>query len=928
MKKIALIWVLVFMFFLVLSSKNASASYSPPSVNTDLNTDTEYICYFQSNNEGQIGSIIYVKADFIDTENGNVPAGINFHPDYGIKIGKMGKGSNIAGGGSYDYYVYANGTWVKNGFIGFATVDNSVSLDSQIACSVDLPASFDLSGGFSFQGSYYTYGQTIMSANYTPPSPYQFKLADTGQTKCYRDVAPWDEIPCEGTGQDGDYDINPLSYTDNGDGTVTDNNTGLIWQKEDDGKTYNWYQASGMYDATYNPTSQDVCKELGAEWRLPSKKELISIFDFSRLSGEPLINQIFTNTTPTFYWTSDFFVPSWGNIWRVEFGNGYVDSAPMDINLYVRCVCGKSLSLQNFVDHGDGTVTDINTGLMWQTGEEGGYKTWPQAVLYCENLRLPDNASGYTDWRLPNVKELESIIDDSRYDPAVDTTFFPSAYARGYWSSTTAANIPDNALGVAFYSGSITYRYKDEFGYDVRCVRGGQEESGGLELSPSFYNFGQIAKGTSSEYEQFTVRNTGTSNLWIYDIDVADTNNFDVDTNDNIISGCNPGIFGRILTPGGSCTFSVRFKPTTIGQIDSYITISSNDPDASGLFNISGTGTLPSYKLTVQTEGSGSGTVSSLDGTINCSSTCSQTYTEGTNISLNATANQGSIFNGWTDGGCSGTGSCVLNLNSDILVKANFIRVEGWSSETGYRSADTDIRKGIVASAKSMIGQPSGQSVICSMASNCWLTDVAGGDGARMRDAISIYDIWKRDNSTRKKTLDQIRKAMVIAFSGSNYKDPQKTKLVDRIIFLYDGGSTVVPTDDGRTLQYMGIRKQCLEWAMTTAINSGGTARNYQNTGSAVSKDNVRPGMGYYVYLIDKKTGNRVGGHAMIIIDTKYDSGGQLTHLKVAESNWGSGWSNPPGQIPWERIIRDPVREIPYGWTYSDYNNFVVVNYD
>ena len=56
-----------------------------------------------------------------------------------------------------------------------------------------------------------------------------FKLPDTGQTKCYQGVSPYDEIP---SGQDGAYNINPLSYTDNGNGTVTDNNTGLCGSRK------------------------------------------------------------------------------------------------------------------------------------------------------------------------------------------------------------------------------------------------------------------------------------------------------------------------------------------------------------------------------------------------------------------------------------------------------------------------------------------------------------------------------------------------------------------------------------------------------------------------------------------------------------------------------------------------------------------------
>jgi hypothetical protein len=72
-----------------------------------------------------------------------------------------------------------------------------------------------------------------------------------------------------------------MSFTDNLDGTVTDNNTGLMWQQQDDGASYNWYQASGTYDATYDPSSQNVCGALGLanypDWRLPTKEELVSI---------------------------------------------------------------------------------------------------------------------------------------------------------------------------------------------------------------------------------------------------------------------------------------------------------------------------------------------------------------------------------------------------------------------------------------------------------------------------------------------------------------------------------------------------------------------------------------------------------------------------------------------------------------------------
>jgi hypothetical protein len=122
----------------------------------------------------------------------------------------------------------------------------------------------------------------------------------------------------------------------------------------------------------------------------------------------------------------------------------------------------------DFTDNGDGTVTDENTGLMWQQGEAGTMH-WEGALTYCEGLSL----AGYSDWRLPNIKELESITDDGLYSPAIDTNYFPNAHASGYWSSTTGADGTSCAWGVDFGNGNVDCRDKSNGSY-VRCVRAGQ----------------------------------------------------------------------------------------------------------------------------------------------------------------------------------------------------------------------------------------------------------------------------------------------------------------------------------------------------------------------------------------------------------------------------------------------------------------------
>lgn len=124
-----------------------------------------------------------------------------------------------------------------------------------------------------------------------------------------------------------------------------------------------------------------------------------------------------------------------------------------------------------FTDNGDGTVTDNVTGLMWQQTDDDVEKTWEAALTYCEESDL----ANYSDWRLPNVKELRSIIDDSRYDPAIDKTAFPGTNSSGYWTSTTYTNGPDYAWYVHFLNGFSNGGNIDKPSpLFVRCVRGGQ----------------------------------------------------------------------------------------------------------------------------------------------------------------------------------------------------------------------------------------------------------------------------------------------------------------------------------------------------------------------------------------------------------------------------------------------------------------------
>jgi hypothetical protein len=145
----------------------------------------------------------------------------------------------------------------------------------------------------------------------------EFTIPATGQGLCY-DTAR--EIPCPKPGepyygQDGNYADEPMSFADNGDGTVTDKTTGLIWQKQDDGIPRNWKAAVGYCD--------DLSLGGHDDWRLPSKKELISIIDYGRT--DPAINaDYFPDTKRGWYWTSTLRAIDTYYAWSIFSANGRI----------------------------------------------------------------------------------------------------------------------------------------------------------------------------------------------------------------------------------------------------------------------------------------------------------------------------------------------------------------------------------------------------------------------------------------------------------------------------------------------------------------------------------------------------------------------------------------------------------------------------
>ena len=298
----------------------------------------------------------------------------------------------------------------------------------------------------------------------------------TGTIKCFNNGA---EIGCpessSGTGENYNFYGQDAYYAEAGfcapknfsligsePYTITvDNATGLMWTKNPSG--YQGVSAARTY-----------CSELsyGGEtgWRLPSIKELMTIFDNSMRN--PAVDTKYFNieddvwsTTP---FVSDSEVPS---IWIFDSDNGYV-SAMQTLIYTAPAICVKGTMTENpvfgTIAGTNAVVKDSTTELYWQKGYATD-KTWQGAIEYCENLTLGE----YSDWRLPNYNELASIIDFTRKDPAVNTTYLsmPTSETEYFWTSTTRQDSSDKALAFDFKSGAPKSSIvKSELNY-VRCVR-------------------------------------------------------------------------------------------------------------------------------------------------------------------------------------------------------------------------------------------------------------------------------------------------------------------------------------------------------------------------------------------------------------------------------------------------------------------------
>lgn len=376
--------------------------------------------------------------------------------------------------------------------------------------------------------SYWIISAHAQSADYV--------VLDTGQTSFY-DNSKTISIPQPGEpfyGQDAQYNGTQPSYKDNGDGTVTDLATGLMWQKSPD---TNGDGVINYADKMYFDNAQTYAAAFNlagyTDWRLPTIKELYSLIMFNGAEANPgatstagLVPFIDTKHFNFAYGdlsageriidaqfaTSTIYVSTTmkgdRTMFGVNFADGRIKGYPADQSIgkkyYVLYVRGNTnYGINHFVDNGDGTITDKATGLMWMKNDNGAAVSWQNALSYAEGLQY----AGYSDWRLPNAKELQSIVDYTRstattnsaaIDPLFNSTRITNEAGEAdypyYWSSTTfSSESPARGESAVYVSFGKALGYMNGKWIDVHGA--GAQRSDPKTGNPADYPYGKGPQG-------------------------------------------------------------------------------------------------------------------------------------------------------------------------------------------------------------------------------------------------------------------------------------------------------------------------------------------------------------------------------------------------------------------------------------------------
>ncbi|TGN10582.1 DUF1566 domain-containing protein [Leptospira ilyithenensis] len=361
------------------------------------------------------------------------------------------------------------------------------------------------SGYAGTMGSY-----TVNAANTGGSVSHTFQLTffgkpplKTAQTQCWDEIGVLDST-CSlssSLGQDGKLQngtvpsFSSATLVNSSDYITVDNNTSFVWKTCNENVAFSGSSCdapSGSADVTWSGANT-ACSSLDSgsgyankkNWKLASVAELTTIINY--FVTPATYDAYFPGAAGGGQWTRDSFAmaPS-TDAWYLSLSEGVTGRTSQVNTNRARCVQGASVPDETFRDNGDQTITDINTGLVWQkcaVGLSGDQcqivvsstsMIWSSALNACNSLTLANRT-----WRLPSVSELKSIVNLTNTTVPINTSYFPGvAASTGYWTSTTIFASVTDAWVVHMNVGSENLlknnsTNKQANSFDVRCVATG-----------------------------------------------------------------------------------------------------------------------------------------------------------------------------------------------------------------------------------------------------------------------------------------------------------------------------------------------------------------------------------------------------------------------------------------------------------------------
>jgi lysozyme family protein len=298
----------------------------------------------------------------------------------------------------------------------------------------------------------------------------------TDQQGCFN--ARGESVPCETSGQDAARKkpdrVQAGRFEEDGD-TVNDTATGLRWSRDANpfDFPYAWREAFDLIDAMNRNKTHGSC-----DWRLPSRRELFSVISHQHINPALPQDHPFRNVFHGYYWTATPCARLIDQAWYVHLGGARVYRGMQKGAYLVWPVTGPKRHPAPRTDRfriNERIVEDIRTGLWWTRMARTAtpHVTWEEALDAPAELNQT-KFGGRIDWRLPNIRELESLADLTRHSPALPEGHHFLNVQDGYWSSTTSVYEPRYAWVLYMQDGAVGVGFKPEATFSAWAVADGR----------------------------------------------------------------------------------------------------------------------------------------------------------------------------------------------------------------------------------------------------------------------------------------------------------------------------------------------------------------------------------------------------------------------------------------------------------------------